>query len=96
MEIFIKILDIILAAILSFISYAIYKERYNPKKDTVETALYYMHMHFRENISLKQTADFVGLSPEYFSYIFKREVGKTYTEHLKDLKKKVLDHMWIN
>lgn len=62
------------------------KEFYYPKKDTVETALYYMHMHFRENISLKQTADFVGLSPEYFSYIFKREMGKTYTEHLKDLK----------
>lgn len=35
MEIFIKILDIILAVILSLISYAIYKERYNPKKDTV-------------------------------------------------------------
>lgn len=49
-------------------------------------ALYYIYVHFREALLLKTTADYVGLAPEYFSSLFKKEIGRNYTEYLTGLK----------
>ncbi|MBP3361267.1 MAG: helix-turn-helix domain-containing protein [Clostridia bacterium] len=52
----------------------------------MKRALMYIHMHFRENPSLKTVAEAAGFCPNYFSEMFHRHVGSTYTEYLIGLK----------
>lgn len=49
-------------------------------------AILYMHMHFRENPSLKTTAKLTAFSENYFSEQFHKQTGLTYTEYLTRLK----------
>lgn len=53
---------------------------------SVKKALLYMHMHFRENPSLKTAAEAAGFCPNYFSEMFKKNIGKTYSSYLNGLK----------
>lgn len=52
----------------------------------IRNALNYLNSHFRENPSLKTTAEVVGLSPSYFSMCFHKSVKKTYKQYVSDLK----------
>ena len=61
-------------------------EIYKRKENAAFSALQYLDMHFRENPSLKTTASFVGMTPQYFSTYFKNKTGKKYIEHLNSLK----------
>ena len=55
-------------------------------KSTAEKILLYINEHFRENLSLEQTAAQAGFSAPYFSAYFKKEVGKTYSRYVNGLK----------
>ena len=46
----------------------------------VKEAVHYMHEHFNENISLNEISNMVGVSIQYFSKIFKDEVGANYID----------------
>lgn len=48
----------------------------------VKKALSYIDEKFAENLGLATVADYVGLSPNYLSQMFKRSTGKTFLEHL--------------
>ncbi len=52
----------------------------------VELSLRYMNARFSENISISEVAETVGLSREYFSIIFKREMGISPINYLTQLK----------
>ena len=52
----------------------------------VRQAMVYIEKHYNEEISLERIADEVGLSPVYFSNLFKKETGKNYTEYLTEFK----------
>ncbi len=52
----------------------------------VERAKAFIRTHFRENPSLSEVADFVGLSRGYFSTLFKEQTGKTFIDFLTDCK----------
>lgn len=52
----------------------------------VTEAKRYLQQHFREAITLEDTARRVNLSPAYFSTIFHRETGMNYTEYLQCLR----------
>ena len=59
----------------------------NPyKQDTkqyyINEARSYINTHYGEDLSLSQLADFVHLSPAYFSQIFKEEMSINFTEYL--------------
>lgn len=41
-----------------------------------------MHQKYNENISLQQTAQYVFLSPEYFSRLFKEKIGQNFSLYL--------------
>lgn len=52
----------------------------------VKEAVHYMHEHFNENISLNEISNMVGVSVQYFSKIFKDEVGANYIDWLNSLR----------
>ena len=52
----------------------------------ITKALLYLHLHFRENPSLSHTANIAGFCPNYFSELFHKHMGCTYTEYLTTLK----------
>lgn len=52
----------------------------------VQTALLYIHMHFRENPSLKEVAKIAHYNPSHFSTTFHKELGMTYSEYVNMLK----------
>ncbi|NHN32178.1 response regulator [Paenibacillus agricola] len=55
-------------------------------KNIVGKAKAYMEQHLLENIGLAHIADQVGVSPNYFSSLFKRETGHTFVEYVTDRK----------
>jgi len=52
----------------------------------VRVACVYMEEHLSERLSLEQTAEMAGLSPAYFSQLFKQETGVTFSDYLTDLR----------
>jgi two-component system response regulator YesN len=52
----------------------------------VTKAIQYMNHHFRETISLEQTAEQIGISVSYLSRLFKEETGQTFTERLNEVR----------
>ena len=45
-------------------------------------AIPYIQQHYREELSVPQIADVVGLNPVYLSRLFKLDTGKTLSEYL--------------
>ena len=56
-----------------------YEERY-------KKILEYIKKNYREVLTLKDTAEYFGLSQEHFSRSFKNYVGQTFTSYVKDLR----------
>lgn len=55
----------------------------------VQNALYFIRLHFRENITLKDVAQLSGFSEHYMSKLFHRNFGMGFKEYLTSLR---LDH----
>lgn len=63
------------------------KERTNKNKSIIEVAREYMQEKFADpEISLEAVAAEIGLTPTYFSSIFKKETGETFVEYLTRLR----------
>lgn len=69
-----------------YIIKAVRTSRSARKSKTVQEALSYIENHFEEEISLKDVADYVGITPQHFSKIFKEEIGENYVEWLTNLR----------
>lgn len=52
------------------------------RNDPVHQAILYTETFFRNNPSLATVANQVGLSPNYFGNLFKKETGETYVSYL--------------
>lgn len=50
----------------------------------IQQALDYIHRHYAERVTLSLVADHVHLNASYFSLQFKNEVGKNFTDVLKE------------
>lgn len=53
----------------------------------------YIENHFTEHITLETMAKLVNLNPIYFSNLFKRELGRSFTEYLTDFRMKKAKEM---
>lgn len=53
---------------------------------TVIRALEYIQEHYRESISVEQIASYVQKSPNYFSAVFKKEVGVSFSLFINQLR----------
>ena len=49
--------------------------------DSVQHAIQFMEKNYQNHISLSDVASAIHLSDEYFSRLFKRDMGRTFTEH---------------
>lgn len=60
------------------------------KKTEVQTiidqAVAYIQQNFKEKLTLQMVASHVFLNPQYFSRIFKKSLGVTYTDYVNNLK----------
>ncbi len=54
------------------------------KSRPIRLAVEYVENHFHEAIGAEIVADEIGLSPAYFSYLFKKEMEKNFTEYLTE------------
>lgn len=52
----------------------------------IQKAAAHIEMHFRERVSLELLAKISGYSPTYFSELFKKITGETYSERVADLR----------
>ena len=59
------------------------KDKGNPY---IRKALRYLCDHFSEHLELEQAAQYVGLSPSYFSTLFRQTVGVSFREYLNWLR----------
>lgn len=52
----------------------------------IPKAIEYMHAHYAENITLKEVADYISLSPVYFCRIFKQITNYTFIDYLRNIR----------
>lgn len=57
-------------------------------RSVVDRAVQYMKEHYGEELSLEMLADHYYLNPTYFSRIFRKYTGKTFTDYLTELRMK--------
>lgn len=50
--------------------------------ESIERAIAYLHAQYHQPIALSDVANHIHLSDEYFSRLFRKEVGKTFTDYL--------------
>lgn len=58
----------------------------NTQSDSIKNAKKYINLHYDQSITLSELANQIGLSEEYFSRLFKKEVGKNFTEYMTELR----------
>ena len=62
----------------------------------IRKALRYMCDHYSEHLELEQTAAWVGLSPSYFSTLFRQTVGISFREHLNRIRVEESKHLLLD
>jgi two-component system response regulator YesN len=72
--------------ILEHVEFLINDKDYSNMRKIIMKALQYINSHYRENISLNDVARYINVSPSYFSVLFKKNMGKTFTDYLCSLR----------
>lgn len=62
------------------------KEKEQQWDRLIRRAVAYMREHHREALGLSEISGIVGVSPSYFSHIFRKETGKNYVEFLNEIR----------
>lgn len=63
----------------------------------IQKAIKHIREHHSENLSLTEIAGITGVTPSYFSHLFKKETGKNYIEFLNEIRlEKVLDDLRVS
>ena len=62
---------------------------FNESKNPVliQKCISYINEHYNEDINLETVANIVHLNPSYFSSIFKKEVGVSFSNYLNKIRK---------
>lgn len=67
---------------------------YYQSKQIITQAKSYIQCHYQNHMTLEETASFVNLSPNYFSNLFKQELGDTFIDYLTKVRlKKAIELM---
>ena len=69
------------------------KDKGNPY---IRKALRFMADNYNEHLELHRVAEYVGLSPSYFSTMFREVVGITFREHLCRLRVEGSKHLLLS
>ncbi len=71
---------------LEYIIKVIRTKRNSKKSNAIKEAIEYMQEHYQEEISLDDLSQFIGISPQHLSKLFKEETGINYVEWLTNLR----------
>jgi YesN/AraC family two-component response regulator len=55
-------------------------------KDIITKAIQYIEQHYDEDLTVKKLAYKFAINPNYFSTLFKKEIGKTIIEYITDIR----------
>lgn len=66
------------------------------KSDFLEEALHYIHSHLESKLNLEDVAGQVFINAQYFSRVFRREMGVTFTEYVNTLRVKKASDLLAN
>ena len=58
------------------------EKREEAKNGIAELCRQYVIAHYREKITVREVADYLGKSPNYISTVFKRETGHSFTDYV--------------
>jgi two-component system, response regulator YesN len=66
-------------------------EKINLKKQTKKSLLIekiekYVNEHLEENITLKEVAEYLAISPNYLGFLFKEETGETFSNYIGEVR----------
>lgn len=64
------------------------------RKDVIFRAMHYIRNHYQD-ISLREVAEYVGLNPSYFSNLFKRSTGQSYSYYLNKIRIEESKHLLL-
>jgi two-component system response regulator YesN len=62
------------------------EEREHKSSHVHQRALLYIARNYKEDISMEQTAEYVNLSPHYFSKMFRQHAGETFIDYVTRLR----------
>ena len=66
--------------------YATLIRQQSKKKNHINAVSDYVHSHYMNKITLQDLANYVGVNPNYLSYIFKKKTGMTIQSHIMDVR----------
>lgn len=61
-------------------------ETKEPRQSFIEESVKYIKEHFREKMTLEMVASKAFLNPKYFSHVFKKEIGVSFSEYVINLR----------
>ncbi|WP_379133208.1 helix-turn-helix domain-containing protein [Paenibacillus sp. sgz500958] len=62
------------------------EEREQSRSHVMKRALLYIGQKYKEELSMEQSAEYVNLSPHYFSKLFKQHAGETFIDYVTRLR----------
>ncbi|WP_052770458.1 helix-turn-helix domain-containing protein [Paenibacillus sp. IHB B 3415] len=62
------------------------QEQEHNRSHVHQRALLYISQKYKEDISMEQTAEYVNLSPHYFSKLFRQHAGETFIDYVTRLR----------
>lgn len=71
------------------------EEREQSRSHVFRRALLYIEQKYKDDISMEQIAEYVNLSPHYFSKLFKQHAGETFIDHVTGLRMKEAKHLIV-
>lgn len=75
-------LELWIKSIFNKVLYALETQRSSKYKGIVTLGMEYVKNHYKQNILVSDVANYVFVTPNYFSKIFKEETGENFTEWL--------------
>jgi len=61
-------------------------ERELSRSHVMQRALFYIGQNYKEELSMEQSAEYVNLSPHYFSKLFKQHAGENFIDYVTRLR----------
>lgn len=71
---------------LKMLQGGLHEEREHRSSHVHQRALLYIAQNYKEDISMEQTAEYVNLSPHYFSKMFRQQAGETFIDYVTRLR----------
>ncbi|MCH5342668.1 MAG: helix-turn-helix transcriptional regulator [Acetatifactor sp.] len=95
-----KLQCILCELLLTILEYRLPEEDSNssdtPLTLPIMEAVYYMETHYAENLTIERVAGISSYSVAYFSRLFKKQLGKSYSEYLSYIRIKNVSRLLLN